>query len=124
LALQPARTALKDLQPVMDADEVLALQSATDRVRLDDSLANYVIAIAAAIAALAGLTHAGLRRLAVEAHVLDPILLLEATVGGLVCLGLAYLSANAVIIARSLGEVAIDPDRISRPRSREPGSFD
>jgi MoxR-like ATPase len=48
LSLQPARTALKDLQPVMDAEEVLALQSETDRVRLDDSLANYVIAIAAA----------------------------------------------------------------------------
>jgi MoxR-like ATPase len=48
LALQPARTALKDLQPVMGTDEVLALQAATDRVRLDESLANYVIAIAAA----------------------------------------------------------------------------
>jgi MoxR-like ATPase len=32
----------------MDAEEVLALQAATDRVRLEDSLANYVIAIAAA----------------------------------------------------------------------------
>ena len=48
LSLQPARTALRDLQPVMDAEEVLALQAATDRVRLEDSLANYVIAIAAA----------------------------------------------------------------------------
>jgi MoxR-like ATPase len=48
LALQPARTALKDLQPVMTAEEVLELQAATDRVRLDDSLAHYVIAIAAA----------------------------------------------------------------------------
>ena len=48
LALQPSRTTLKDLQPVMGADEVLELQAATDRVRLDDSLANYVIAIAAA----------------------------------------------------------------------------
>jgi len=48
LELQPARSPLRDLQPVMDAEQVLSLQAATDRVRLDPSLSSYVIAIASA----------------------------------------------------------------------------
>lgn len=48
LRLQPARTSLQDLEPVMDADEVLALQDRVDAVRLAETLIDYVIAIAAA----------------------------------------------------------------------------
>ncbi len=45
---QPARTTLKDLQPVMEAAQVLELQGAVDRVRMDQSLVDYVIALATA----------------------------------------------------------------------------
>ena len=48
LRQQPSRTQLKDLRPVLRAEEVLALQERVDAVRLDDSLVDYVIAIAAA----------------------------------------------------------------------------
>ena len=48
LRQQPSRTHLKDLRPVLRAEEVLALQDRVDAVRLDDSLVDYVIAIAAA----------------------------------------------------------------------------
>lgn len=48
LQKQPARTALKDLQPVMSGDDVIALQSLVDSVRMDPSLIDYVIALAAA----------------------------------------------------------------------------
>jgi MoxR-like ATPase len=48
LQRQPARTALPDLAPVMDAAEVVALQSKADEVRLDQSLVDYIIAIATA----------------------------------------------------------------------------
>lgn len=48
LQKQPARTALKDLQPVMSAEEVLEAQATVDRVRMDQSLIDYVIALAAA----------------------------------------------------------------------------
>ncbi len=48
LQKQPARTALKDLQPVMTGDEVLQLQEAVDRVRMEQSLIDYVIALATA----------------------------------------------------------------------------
>ncbi|MFO0826986.1 MAG: MoxR family ATPase [Phycisphaerales bacterium] len=48
LQKQPARTALKDLQPVMSADDVVRLQEGVDRVRMDQSLVDYVIALAAA----------------------------------------------------------------------------
>lgn len=43
---QPARTALHALAPVMDADDVTALQREVDGVRIDQSLVEYIIAIA------------------------------------------------------------------------------
>jgi MoxR-like ATPase len=48
LLKQPARTSLRDLRPVMGGQEVVALQDAVDAVRMDQSLVDYVIAIAAA----------------------------------------------------------------------------
>lgn len=45
---QPARTSLKALEPVMSADEVIAIQNLVDEVRMDDSLIEYVIALATA----------------------------------------------------------------------------
>jgi MoxR-like ATPase len=48
LAKQPARTALPDLQPAMGAEDVLALQRAVDAVRLEQSLVDYIVAIATA----------------------------------------------------------------------------
>lgn len=43
---QPARTALAALQPVMDGDDVAALQREVDAVRIDQTLVDYIIAIA------------------------------------------------------------------------------
>ena len=48
LQKQPARTALPDLTPVMDADEVLAIQRKVDEVKLAQELVDYIIAIATA----------------------------------------------------------------------------
>ena len=48
LQKQPARTALPDLKPAMGAEEVLELQRKVDGVRLDQSLVDYIIAIATA----------------------------------------------------------------------------
>lgn len=48
LMKQPARTSLKDLQPVMSAEEVTEAQAAVDRVRMDQSLVDYVIHLATA----------------------------------------------------------------------------
>ncbi|MDI9402284.1 MAG: AAA family ATPase [Limnohabitans sp.] len=45
---QPARTALPDLEPVMGHEDVLALQSAVDKVRMDRALVEYIVAIATA----------------------------------------------------------------------------
>lgn len=45
---QPARTALRALEPVMTGAEVQELQELVDRVRLDQSLVDYVIALATA----------------------------------------------------------------------------
>ncbi len=45
---QPARTTLRDLRPVTTAQEVAELQAAVDAVRMDQSLVDYVIALAAA----------------------------------------------------------------------------
>jgi MoxR-like ATPase len=45
---QPARTTLAHLEPVMSSEEVLDLQRQTDAVRLEQSLVDYVIALAAA----------------------------------------------------------------------------
>ncbi len=47
LLKQPARTSLRDLRPVMCGQDVAALQDAVDAVRMDPSLVDYVIAIAA-----------------------------------------------------------------------------
>ena len=48
LDVQPARTTLQSLAPVLTREEVLALQASTDAVRLDRSLADYIIALATA----------------------------------------------------------------------------
>ena len=48
LQKQPARTALPDLRPAMGAEEVLELQRKVDGVRLEQSLVDYIIAIATA----------------------------------------------------------------------------
>lgn len=45
---QPALTSLKELTPVIDRAGVLELQARVDSVRMDDSLVEYVIAIARA----------------------------------------------------------------------------
>ena len=45
---QPALTSLKELAPVIDQKGVLELQKQVDAVRMDDSLVEYVIAIARA----------------------------------------------------------------------------
>jgi MoxR-like ATPase len=45
---QPARTALRELRPVVTGPEILALQDAVDAVRMEQSLVDWVIAIAAA----------------------------------------------------------------------------
>jgi MoxR-like ATPase len=46
LRLQPARSSLQRLEPVMDGEEVMRLQAAVDKVRLEDALVDYIIAIA------------------------------------------------------------------------------
>ncbi|MCH2139049.1 MAG: MoxR family ATPase [Phycisphaerales bacterium] len=45
---QPARNELRSLQPVVTDDEVCAMQQAVDAVHMDESLVNYVIALATA----------------------------------------------------------------------------
>ena len=45
---QPARTTLRDLRPVMTGPEVVELQAAVDAVRMEQSLVDYVIALASA----------------------------------------------------------------------------
>ena len=48
LNVQPSRTTLKSLQPVLSQDDVRGLQKMTDEVNMDASLADYVIAVATA----------------------------------------------------------------------------
>jgi MoxR-like ATPase len=48
LDVQPARTTLQNLEPVLTIEDVRSLQARTDAVRLDRSLADYVIALAQA----------------------------------------------------------------------------
>jgi MoxR-like ATPase len=48
LLKQPARTTLRSLEPVMSADELLAMQNKVDEVKMDQSLVDYVIALASA----------------------------------------------------------------------------
>jgi len=48
LDLRPATRTLPDLQPVMDRDEVIALQQRVDAVRLDPAIREYIVAIAEA----------------------------------------------------------------------------
>jgi MoxR-like ATPase len=45
---QPARTTLRELEPVMSGQEVLHFQKLTDDVEIEQSLVDYVIALAAA----------------------------------------------------------------------------
>ena len=45
---QPARTALRELRPVIAGPAILELQDAVDRVRMEQSLVDYVISLAAA----------------------------------------------------------------------------
>jgi MoxR-like ATPase len=47
LLKQPARTTLRSLAPVMAGAELIRLQDEVDRVRLDQTLVDYVIALAA-----------------------------------------------------------------------------
>lgn len=48
LLKEPARRALPDLKPAMDAAEVLELQRRADAVRMDQTLVDYIVAIATA----------------------------------------------------------------------------
>ena len=48
LEQQPARTVLDFLQPVIEIEDIQALQRLTDDVRIDQSLMNYIIALATA----------------------------------------------------------------------------
>ncbi|MCP3905152.1 MAG: AAA domain-containing protein [Planctomycetes bacterium] len=48
IEMQPARTTLTQLTPVMTSAEVAALQERTDDVRMDPALVDYVIALASA----------------------------------------------------------------------------
>lgn len=48
LRTQPGRTLLRELEPVMAAEEVLRLQEKVDAIRFDQSLGDYVIALATA----------------------------------------------------------------------------
>ena len=48
LTINPLRTALHELKPVMTAQELVKLQQATDQVQIDQSLVDYVVHIAAA----------------------------------------------------------------------------
>jgi MoxR-like ATPase len=48
IELQPARTTLTKLQPVLSAEEVLALQEQVDQTSMDRALVEYVIALAQA----------------------------------------------------------------------------
>jgi len=48
IEMQPARTTLTQLTPVMTSAEVLELQQRTDEVRMDPALVDYVISLAAA----------------------------------------------------------------------------
>jgi MoxR-like ATPase len=45
---QPARTALRELRPVISGPAILELQDEVDRVRMEQSLVDWIIAIAAA----------------------------------------------------------------------------
>ncbi|MCD6304649.1 MAG: MoxR family ATPase [Planctomycetes bacterium] len=46
LRTQPAQARLEGLRPVMDVEDLLALQRAVDEVRMDDAIMEYVLAIA------------------------------------------------------------------------------
>lgn len=48
LDVQPSRTTLHSLEPVLDTQDVLDLQNAVDKVKMDRSLSDYVIAVATA----------------------------------------------------------------------------
>ena len=48
ISQQPARTTLKQLQPVISTEEALALQQQVDDVKMDQSLIDYVITLAGA----------------------------------------------------------------------------
>ena len=45
LQKRPAQTTLKELKPVLSREEVLELQDAVDRIRMNDSLVTYVVNI-------------------------------------------------------------------------------
>jgi MoxR-like ATPase len=48
LLTQPARTRLKDLQPVMTVEELIALQDAVLEVRMEEAIVDYILDIAEA----------------------------------------------------------------------------
>jgi hypothetical protein len=72
------------------------------------------LAMSAAIAGGASLLQPLLDRLAGPraATWIDGLVLVEWIAGGLTFLGLVYLTANSLVIARSLGQAAIDPERL------------
>jgi len=48
LELRPAATTLHELKPVLSRDEILALQAEVDKVRLEQTLAEYIVRLAEA----------------------------------------------------------------------------
>ncbi|MBG84426.1 MAG: ATPase [Phycisphaerae bacterium] len=48
LEQQPGRTSLSKLQPVINVDDIVSLQKSADDVKMDQSLLNYIVAIATA----------------------------------------------------------------------------
>jgi len=48
LIQQPARTTLAELKPVTQGEDVIALQNQVDKIRIDQSLLEYIIALASA----------------------------------------------------------------------------
>ena len=48
IKVQPARTSLTKLEPVMSAEEVIALQERVDRVQMDQALVDYIILLVSA----------------------------------------------------------------------------
>jgi MoxR-like ATPase len=46
LELRPSQNGFRDLQPILKREQIIALQNATDQIRVDRSITNYIIAFA------------------------------------------------------------------------------
>ena len=46
LELRPSQNAFRDLQPILKREQIIALQNATDQIRVDRSITNYIVAFA------------------------------------------------------------------------------